>query len=218
MDTITIEQARERVTKPLTNLPDLPNETDQQNDFIGGDVGEVMEDSELSKEQKIDKLRGTLSDKGEPWDPELHSWPPNQTQAGAWKKRRKRKSGESEGQPNAEFRAAAQNAAILYANINYIALGEGAEIDQQVLPMVVDGFETYYKEKGIQEIPAWASVVLGCANYSFTVATKPKPKERVKGWFGKLKSLFSREKEEQSLFGEIADVAGDMNAHSDSGE
>jgi len=218
MDTMTIEEARERVTKPLTNLPELPGETDTQSDFIGGDVGEVMEDAGLSKDEKIDKLRGTLSDKGEPWDPELHSWPPNMTQAGAWKKRRKRKSGEPEGQPNAEFRAAAQNAAILYANLNFIALGEGAEIDKEVLPMVVDGFENYYKEKGIQEIPAWAGVVLGCANYSFTVATKPKPKERVKGWYQSLKGMFKRDKEETSLFGEISEVAGDMNARSDSRE
>lgn len=175
------------VKRSLTDLPGLPSETTEASDFIGANVDEVMADDSLSKEERQDAIRGTKSSNGEAYDPALHSYPPSETQKGAWKKRRMTKGRkEAEVASNAEYRKAAENAATLYATLNHVALGEGAEIDKTALPLAVDAFEQYYIQRGVQELPLWASMVVGLGSYTYTVASKPKPKKRVKGWWNTL--------------------------------
>lgn len=182
--------------RSLSEQPDLPPVTEGGDAFIGGTTWEQMpgkEDGQTVDEHK-DAVRGTLSKKGTPYDPLLHSYPPSMTQAGEWKKRRnvKPKGGaeQTDGVSNADYRRAATQAGMLYAQLNHIALGEGAEpIESEVLP-VIDAFENWYLHNGIQEVPPWAGLVLGLGGYTYTVASRPKPRQRVKEWWFAAKAYF----------------------------
>lgn len=181
----------------LTTLPTLPKRTEEDTGYIGASVQEVMDDPTLNKEQKANAVRGTLSDKGEKYDPQIHSYPPRETLTGRWKKRRVLTSQKAAGIiPNAEYRKAAENAANLYATMNHVIFGEGAEKDKTALGPVVDAFESLYMERGIQKLPTWASMIVGLSSYTFTVASKPKPRSKVKGWFKRALLYFGLEWEE----------------------
>ncbi len=174
VDKVTQVSERFELGKDLTTPPSLPSTTERDDTFIGAQE-RPAEDEQSDK----DKVRGTLSRNGESYDPTIHQYPPAQTKPGAWKKRRKAR-GDPTAVPNAEFRREGEKWAALYAQTLRMALGDGAEARENEMPILVDGFEGYFREKGVQELSPWVGLFLGIGSYTYGVATREKPANRIK--------------------------------------
>lgn len=141
-------------------------------------------------ESAADKLRGALDDKGQAYDPAVHSFPAEKTPTGKWKKVSKAKLAEKPAeeiaeQSNAAVRLEAQKAAMLYAGIHQGVFGaeNGKPSNPAYVAMLIDSFERYMLENGVTKMPAGADALLTMGMFSIDVATKPRNAQKVKGWF-----------------------------------
>lgn len=190
----------------LTVLPGLPAITDTDGDFID-DIPDKATEENVKDDQKVDELRGTRSTAGDSYDPSIHQYPPKETKAGHWRKKRKKAGDPPPQKTNASFRRQAQSTAEIYAAINHAILGPGAEPDKDELGMMIDAWEHYYQVYGVTEVSPKLEVAFASALYSYGVATREKVRPRVmRGlrWLGEMAGILEPEEEN--------------NASNDSGE
>lgn len=155
-----------------------------------------------------ESVRGTLSRKGEPYDPSVHVYPPRENKkSGEWRKRKH--SGETKGgdihappaAPNAEYRKAAQESAEMYATLHELILGKEAapESADDLVPMT-NAWERYYQANGMPERSPGMSVALAMVGYTHGILRRPAFWPRVKEWATKsliwLKILKAPEEED----------------------
>jgi len=183
----TVTKTETPITDDITSMPDLPDVSQKDDSFVG-----ETEHTDGDEQDPVDteKHRGTLSTCGDVYDPSLHTYPPKETITGKWRKQGGRGKGKkSDGaplSPNADYRQAATQTAMLYAQLNRAVMGDGAEIVRDEVVPMIDAWETYYNANGLRELPPWLAVTLASGMYSYSVATRPKVKNRVAGFFLKL--------------------------------
>lgn len=186
---------------------ELPPVTETSNDFIGADVDpDASPDLDtVSEADAAERYRGTLDDKGNPYDPAVHDYPPQKTgKLKKWKRKPKDKrlnDGEvsaNEPMSNAAYRGEAEKLARVYGNLHLFPFGNAGAIKSidDLLPLV-DDLERYFLEKGHKEIDPTYAVLISAANYSIDVCRREPNAEKLKRWFAplftKIKSWFNKE-------------------------
>lgn len=203
----------------------LPDVSETAGDFVddpepetgGFDVSGEYQPGETSDNNPGEDYRGTPDDKGYPYDPAIHSYPPEKTgKLGKWKKKPKAqqsKGGDNEPQHNASYRKQAAQYAALYAHAHVSLFGKDGTIDREAIVPLVDSLEQYFIENGNKDLPPGVAVGLSAFNYSATIASRPPNKEKVIKWFGGvvsfIKGLFGKKKPTEEK------PEGNSDAHSD---
>lgn len=180
---------------------ELPPVSEQTDDFIQADVEiEQDENSDVSgfeENNEAEKHRGALDDKGNPYDPLIHAYPPEKTgKLQKWKKLPKKQVQQKavdDVKSNASYRGEAQKFATLYGESHRLLFGQGGHVVKEELLPLVDSLERYMLENGHTELSAGWDVLLSSGMYSFAITQRESNKEKVQKWFGgiwtSLKSL-----------------------------
>lgn len=193
---------------------ELPDVTETAGDFQDVEETTTQDDtSNRDSQPGPEDYRGTPDKKGNPYDPAIHAYPPDMTgKLGKWKRKPKAEREQKPQEPNAQFRQAAQNWAVLYANMHRPIFKEHAEIDKDALMVLTDSLENYFMSEGIKEMNPKAGVLVGMMNYTGVIVDRPPNKEKVLNWAGKLKNTIL------SLLGKKPKIQEQKtNAHTDSG-
>lgn len=178
-----------------TGFKDEPeNETPEQSE-----TGESVEYNEIDE---AEKYRGTPDDKGKPYDPMIHVFPPEKTATGRWKKIPKSKLADKvkETEPNISYRREAEKMANLYAAIHQIPFGnDGKPTSRDDLLPLVDSWERYMMENGKTEIPAGLDLAITSGLYTFEICQREPNRKKLKDWFAPLleKIGFGKKKREK---------------------
>lgn len=175
---------------------ELPPVSEQTDDFIQADAEQVEDENApvmgFSENSEAEKHRGALDDKGHPYDPLLHAYPPEKTgKLQKWKKLPKKQVQQKaveDVKSNASYRGEAQKFATLYGESHRLLFGEGGHVVKEELLPLVDSLERYMLENGHTEISAGWDVLLSSGMYSFAVTQRETNKEKVKKWFGSIYS------------------------------
>lgn len=199
MAELRVKRSLSGADKPdLTETPPLPEVTEGDNDFI--EVRDAAptapaNPSDLAPKSR-DELRGTVSRAGEIYDPAKHSYPPSETKGGKWRARRVVRDSRglaistSTGElPNADYRSEAEKAARTYAQLNYYALGDGAEPNEQTVEfkLLVDGIEEFYRVHGLKKLPPSVQLALGAGGYTVAAVRKTRHAKTVSSWWQRAK-------------------------------
>lgn len=147
-----------------------------------------------------ESMRGTLSPKGEPYDPAVHAYPPEPNpprgrNAGMWKRHRRKPTAtpaSMEDVPNAQYRREAETAARLYAEAHVAVFGPEANIDSpESLVSMTNAWERYFQVNGLKQAPPWAELLLTHVSYTRQIVAREKIWPRVRrvgikiaGWVG----------------------------------
>lgn len=146
-----------------------------------------------------ESVRGTLSPKGEPYDPAVHAYPPEPNPprgrgAGMWKRHRRKPTNtpaSMEDVPNAQYRREAETSARLYAEAHVMMFGPDANIDSpESLVSMTNAWERYFQVNGLKQAPPWAELLLTHASYTHQIVKREKIFPRVKRWGIKIAGLF----------------------------
>lgn len=209
------------VGKPITEDDlltfELPPVSEKESGFIEAEPEPKPEQPDVTigqgVEQSDDRLtsespstpsgaeahRGRLSDSGEPYDPDVHSYPPSQTaKTKRWRKKSRRQmeqekterkaSGEPDIDYGAEIRKSAENVAFAYGNGHQFIYGEGGTIEnnEDLLPLIT-ALERYMQQNGAKDIPPGLSVVMNAGFYTARVAQRETNKEKTAAIMNKVK-------------------------------
>ena len=157
-------------------LPPVSDSVMESDNVDGLDTGPESE-SEIDPES----WRGRLSRSGERYDPEIHTWPPKETKAGNWRKRRGRqKVGEVE---TSTLMQQAELAAFAYAQLHPLFLGPEAGLrDPADIVPLRDALVRYIESQGLTELPPEIEVVLAAGGYTVHVVARPPVWERVRDY------------------------------------
>lgn len=210
------EQETKHETKKSLLSFELPEVSEQTNDFIDSDEENAQVDEtphiplgesqgESIQVDPAEQHRGALDNKGNPYDPAIHAYPPEMTgKLQKWKRKPKaQREQQTKVDSNAMFRKQAQNFAYLYANAHVTLFGQSGEMDKEALMPLVDSLETYFQEEGLKELSPKAQVLLSGVNYSTVICTREKNAEKLKRWFNplvtKVKKLLKLDKKEKAV-------------------
>ena len=181
---------------------ELPPVSEQSNDFIHDDPEPDDNEPEhvhgFEEISEAEKHRGALDDKGQPYDPLIHAYPPEKTgKLQKWKKKPKKdveQAAVNDVKSNASYRGEAQKFATLYGESHRLLFGKGGYVVKDELIPLVDSLERYMLENGHTQISAGWDVLLSSGMYSFAVTQRETNKEKVNKWFSGLynsiKSMF----------------------------
>ncbi|MEG9862954.1 MAG: hypothetical protein V6Z82_06975 [Flavobacteriales bacterium] len=156
----------------------------------------------------IEEYRGVKDEKGNPFDPALHVFPPEKTAGGKWRRIPKKERDKrlttgqtSEGieapESNASNRLDAQKMAAMYAGLHSSIYGvENARPNPAYFNDLTDSIEQYFNEHGSIELPASVQLIMSAGLYSHEISTREsniqKTRNLIGGIFGKIKGLFKR--------------------------
>lgn len=156
----------------------------------------------------IEEYRGVKDEKGNPFDPALHVFPPEKTAGGKWRRIPKKERDQrlatgqtSEGvdapESNAGNRLDAQKMAALYAGVHSTIYGaENARPNPVYFNDLTDSIEQYFNEHGSIELPASVQLVMSAGLYSHEISTREsniqKTRNLIGGILGKIKGMFKR--------------------------
>lgn len=172
-------------------------------------VSDFADDTSDATYANPDAVRGTPDDKGKPFDPTLHVFPPEKTATGRWKKipkseRPERSDAEQMATPNAAYRREAAKVATMYAQLHTLALGPDAGIlsEQDLVPMI-DAWEAKYNEDGLKQMSPNLQIALTSFLYTLGVTQRPTIKERLTNLWYKLRKKKKPQKPEKAKADEI---------------
>lgn len=220
---LTPEKSEEIVNDVFTlELPDVTPESTEYLDSapsatVEADGGDTLGDSVGVVDDAVERVRGTLDDKGVAFDPALHSYPPEKTAGGKWRRIPKaQREGIPEAQqipPNAANRMEAQKMAFLYAGSHTIFFGAkgGAINPDEILPLV-DATERYFNENGVIKTPPALDLALSAGVYSLTVSQRPSNVEKTAAFFSKIKGWFKSLKKPKLNSRKVEAEKGDDSA------
>ena len=177
-----------------TSFNDSGDESHSQNHDENSGL-ETSSESPIFMEDEREKSRGIKDDKGKPYDPAMHVFPPEKTPSGIWKKlpksQREKKDVETgktilPADTNIKCRRDAEKSAHFYDTIHVMLFGEEGKAKNEQLAALTDSFERFYQENGALNIPPHWELAVTCLDHTTEIVKRPSIFERVQVWGIKL--------------------------------
>jgi hypothetical protein len=149
--------------------------------------------TQYTAEDDREKWRGVEDDKGKPYDPSQHIYPPEKTATGRWKKIPKsQRVKNDEGKEvlpthsNITCRRDAEKAARFYDTIHCVIFGKDGKATKEQETALTDSFEKYFQENGALDLPPSVELGMTCLDHTTEIIKRPSIFERVQMWGVKL--------------------------------
>ena len=145
-------------------------------------------ESPIYMENEREKSRGIKDEKGKPFDPSMHNFPPEKTASGIWKKlpKSKREKVDPENgktilpaDTNIKCLRDAEKSARFYDTAHVMLFGAEAKGDKNQISALTESFEKFYQENGAVEIPAHWELAITCLDHTTEIIKRPTIFERV---------------------------------------